>query len=242
MIKIALIGEYDSNYPPHIATEMALNHIAEYLATQLDYQWISTAVFHEDVGAKLAEFHGIWCAPGSPYQSLDGALRAIRYARENNVPFIGTCGGFQHMILEYARNCLGFKDAMHAEYDPYASRLFVSRLTCSLVGKTFPVWLADDSVAAKAYGVSQANEQYYCNFGLNPAYQSLLHDGGLRVVGWDQDAQARVMEVTTHPFFLGTLFVPQLNSHASAPHPLLLAFVQTAIKLAVGAAYISPHS
>ncbi len=81
----------------------------------------------------------LWCAPGSPYRSLAGALAALRFGRENGIPTLGTCGGCQHIILEFARNVLGFDDAQHAEYDPYASRLFVSELTCSLAGQTMPV-------------------------------------------------------------------------------------------------------
>lgn len=93
----------------------------------------------------MREYDAFWCAPGSPYRSLTGALDAIRFAREERVPFIGTCGGFQHAVIEYARNVLGFADARHAEYDPYASSdLFISALSCSPFGETMRVEIEPD--------------------------------------------------------------------------------------------------
>src|SRR5208282_6192757 len=100
------------------------------------------------------------CSPGSPYKSLDGALAGIRYARENKVPFIGTCGGFQHLVIEYARNVMGFKDAAHAESDPYASCLFITPLSCSLVGKTMEVRVKPGTQAADIYRDTWASERY----------------------------------------------------------------------------------
>jgi len=158
------------------------------------------------------------CAPWSPYKSLDGALRAIRFAREADVPLLGTCGGFQHVVIEYARNVLGFEDAQHAEYDPYTSELFVSELSCSLAGKRMEVRLADGSRAAQFYDGTEATEEYYCNFGLNPEHQRLLHAGGLRVVGTDQDGEARVSRAARpavlhrHPVRASTPFVAHLST------------------------------
>lgn len=126
---IALLGEYTPTFAPHASTNATIKHAKAVLGLEIDYDWISTA----DLDSALFErYAGIWIAPGSPYKDMDKTLAAIRHARENNIPCLGTCGGFQHMILEYARNVLGFKDAQHAEYDPYASNLFISQLTCSL--------------------------------------------------------------------------------------------------------------
>jgi CTP synthase (UTP-ammonia lyase) len=134
------------------------------------------------------------------------------------------------MIIEYARNVLGFEDAQHAEYDPYGSRLFVSELACSLVGRTMPVSLDPGSGAAALYGTTRVQEQYYCNFGLNPEHQRTLDEGGLRVVGFDDDGEARVLELPEHPFYLATLFVPQTRSTPEQPHPLVTGFLQAALE------------
>ena len=104
---IAIIGEYTPTFPPHIATSAAIEHSRSASGVDVDGIWVST----EEIDKTLFEhFSGIWVAPGSPYKNMDQALRAIRYARENGVACFGTCGGFQHMIIEYARNVLGFKE------------------------------------------------------------------------------------------------------------------------------------
>jgi CTP synthase (UTP-ammonia lyase) len=118
----------------------------------------------------------------------------------------------------------------HAEYDPYASELFISALSCSLAGQTMSVRLKPGSRAAHFYGKGEVSEQYYCNFGLNPDHQDRLNDGGLRVVGTDQDGEARVVELPDRRFYLATLFVPQLSSQPDSPHPLIVAYLQAAVQ------------
>ena len=131
-IKIGIIGDYQPDSRTHLATNAAIQHAADALGVTADAQWLATPMLDTETAQTLRPFHALWCASGSPYQSMNGALQAIRFAREANVPFIGTCGGFQHVVIEYARNVLGFVDAQHAEYDPTASTLFVSALSCSL--------------------------------------------------------------------------------------------------------------
>lgn len=227
-IRVGVIGEFDPEFPPHAATDAALRHAAAALGVEVEVRWLGTVELEDLPLAELAGHDALWCAPGSPYRSIDGALRAIRLARESDMPFLGTCGGFQHVVIEYARNVLGFQDAQHAEYDPYASELFISALSCSLAGQTMSVRLEPGSRAAGYYGDSEAREQYYCNFGLNPEHQQRLHDGGLRVVGSDQDGEARIVELPDRRFYLATLFVPQLSSQPGSPHPLIAAYLRAA--------------
>jgi CTP synthase (UTP-ammonia lyase) len=227
-ISVGVIGEFNPEFPPHVATDAALEHAGAALGVEVNVRWLSTRALEDLPAAELAAHDALWCAPGSPYCSIDGALRAIRLARESDWPFIGTCGGFQHVVIEFARNVLGFEDAQHAEYDPYASELFISALSCSLVGQAMSVGLEPGSRAASFYGQSEVSEQYYCNFGLNPEHQERVHDGGLRVVGTDQDGEARVVELPDRRFYLATLFVPQLSSQPESPHPLIVAYLRAA--------------
>lgn len=193
------------------------------MSVDVDAAWLST----EEIDETLFErFSGIWVAPGSPYKNMDKTLWAIHYARENGVACFGTCGGFQHMIIEYARNVLRFKDASHAEYDPYASNLFISQLTCPLAGREMQLTFSSGSRVAEIYGATSATEEYYCNFGVNPTYISLLKNGPLKITGSDSEGDIRVIELPGHPFFLGTLFVPQTRSTAEQPHPLVTAFIK----------------
>ncbi len=130
---------------------------------------------------------------------MQGALTAIRVAREEGIPCLGTCGGFQHMIIEYARNVLAFHDACHEEYDPYASRLFVSRLACSLVGRSLPLRFTAGSIVASIYNSTAATESYYCNFGVNPDLVELFRQGPLRITGSDPEGEVRSLNfLTTH--------------------------------------------
>lgn len=223
---IAILGEFKPTFPPHPATDAAIDHSRRILGADIVGEWVATDVVDEVV---LERASGLWVAPGSPYQNLEKTLAAIRYAREQHLPCFGTCGGFQHMVLEYARNVLGFHDAQHAEYDPYASRLFVSALECTLAGREMALQFVPGSRVAGVYRDSSAIERYYCNFGINPEYRSLLENGPLRVSGVDSEGEVRVIELPDHPFFLGTLFVPQARSTAEEPHPLVTAFLRAAV-------------
>ena len=224
---IAILGEYNPSFQPHVSTNAAIEH-SRSVSIDVDAAWIST----RDIDDTLFErFSGIWVAPGSPYKNIDKTLWAIRYARENGVACFGTCGGFQHMIIEYARNVLGFKDASHAEYDPYASNLFISQLECVLAGREMQLTFSPGSQVAEIYGATSATEKYYCNFGVNPDHISVLQSGPLKITGSDSEGEIRVIELPEHPFFLGTLFVPQTRSTAEQPHPLVTAFLKASTLL-----------
>lgn len=231
-IRVGIIGDFDPAFAPHAATAAAIGHAADHLGWSVSTSWVATDELDRDPEPRLAEYDALWCAPGSPYRSMDGALAGIRVARESDRPFIGTCGGFQHVVIEYARHVLGYVDAEHAEYDPFASRLFITPLSCSLVGRTMTVRILPGSHAALAYGRTTAEERYYCNFGLNPAFQGLIHEGGLRVVGSDGDGEARIVELPEKQFFIATLYVPQLTSTPTVPHPLIVAYLAAARQLA----------
>jgi CTP synthase (UTP-ammonia lyase) len=226
---IALLGKYTPTFPPHASTSTAIEHSQKMLVAVVLADWISTA----DVEPKLFQrYYGIRVAPGSPYKSMEKTLWAIRYARENNIPCFGTCGGFQHIVLEYARNVLGFKNAQHAEYDPYASKLFISRLVCSLAGREMQLSFVPGSQVAAIYGCLAATERYYCKFGVNPEWIRQLKRGPLKISGSDVEGEVRVIEHPGHPFLIGTLFVPQLRPTPEAPHPLVSVFVGAVVERA----------
>jgi CTP synthase (UTP-ammonia lyase) len=238
MTSIAILGDFDPTNETHTATDTSLKHAAAALGKSLDAKWLPTDQLLPNSGeasertarlaASLDSYDGVWIAAGSPYRDMDAVLAAIAHVRSSGIPTIGTCGGFQHIVLEYGRSVLGLAEAHHAEYDPYASVLFVSKLACSLVGKRMIVSLRPGTLAARLYERNAIEENYYCNFTLNPEYQPRLEQSGMMISGSDADAAARIVELPTHPFFLGTLFVPQVASTAERPHPLILGFVDAA--------------
>ena len=227
--KVCLLGDYTPTNQNHLATGAAIQHSSSFLSIEVEEVWVST----ENISDSLFDIYsGIWVAPGSPYKNMGKTLWAIRYAREHSIPCLGTCGGFQHMIIEYARNVLGFKDAQHAEYNPYASDLFISKLDCSLAGREMPLRFVAESQVASIYGTLSAIEQYYCNFGVNPESIPLLKGGSLNITGSDSEGEVRVLELPGHPFFIGTLFVPQSQSTSDSPHPLVTAFLRAVVETA----------
>jgi CTP synthase (UTP-ammonia lyase) len=227
-IVLGIVGDYDDAFVPHRRTTEAVGHAAHALDLAAEASWIPTPECDTDAARRLAGCDGVWIAPGSPYASTRGALEAIRACRLNGIPTLATCGGCQHVIIEYARSVLGYVDAEHAEHDPYASALFVTPLSCSLVGKTMAVRLEPGSAIAEIYGRTDVEEQYYCNFGLNPAHEGTVHEGGLRIVGRDADGEPRLFTLPAHPFFVASLFVPSLTSTRERPHPLITAFLRAA--------------
>ena len=222
-MKLAIVGEFDPEFEPHAATNAAIEHSRVAFELDLEFDWVSTADLETVV---IDSYHGFWIAPGSPYRDLEKTLALIRHTRENGIPTLGTCGGFQHVVLEYARNVLGLTDAKHAEYDPYASRLFISELACSLVGQTLRIQIEPNTLASRIYRAETAEEKYYCNFSIHPDYNATLRQSDLVISGIDQDNEIRIVELAEHPFFLATLFVPQTLSTRENPHLIVSEFLR----------------
>ena len=224
---IGLVGDYDAGVTAHQAIPRALALAASALGAPLESRWLPTETIDGD--ALLAPFDALWCVPASPYRSMAGALRAIRFARERPLPFLGTCGGFQHAVVEYARNVLGWADAEHAETAPDAARPVIAALVCSLVEITNKVRLLPGSRIAAAYGATEATEGYHCRYGLNEAFRETLVSGALRVTAEDEAGDIRALELEGHPFFVATLFQPERAALAGRLPPLVAAFSRAAV-------------
>lgn len=193
MVCIGVVGDYEPTNETHVATTAAVQHAGTQLRVSTQVTWVPTDLVEGDGEEVLARLDGLIIAPGSPYRSLGGALTAFEHARVHDVALLGTCGGFQHVVLEFARNVVGFEDAQHAEYDPYASTLFITPLSCSLAGQTMTVHVKEGTRTASAYQRSTVTERYYCNFGLNPSYLDTIVRAGLTVSGTDQAPGASVL-------------------------------------------------
>ncbi|MCT8949135.1 CTP synthase [Pseudomonas iridis] len=223
-ISVALIGDYDPQVTAHQAIPVALALVAEQLDRQVQFEWLATDQIHADT--PLNRFDGFWCVPASPYKSEQGALRAIRFAREQQRPFLGTCGGFQHAVLEFSRNVLGWMDAEHGETSPNAERAILSPLTCSLVEAIDSIHLLPGSLIAKAYETSEIQEGYRCRFGVNPQFEAELLKHQLQAVGRDSAGDLRAIELKDHRFFVATLFQPERAALKGQMPPLVRAFIE----------------
>ena len=221
---VGIVGDRDPDLHVHRFTEAALGHVAD----PVPFEWIATEELASAPPARLARYTAFLVSPGSPYRSMEGALAAIRHARERRVPILGTCGGFQHMVLEFARDVLGVADAEHEETAPDAPHRVVTALACSLAGQDHPVRHRPGSRVATLCAAEETVEPFFCRFGINPAYRPALEASGLRVTSLDLEGEPRVVELAGHAFFLATLYVPQARSRPGAPHPLVQALADAA--------------
>ena len=224
-LRIALVGDYNASVLAHKAIPLAIDDAAAVLNLDVDYDWLHTTEVKS--GEDLVGYDAIWVVPASPYQNEDGALLAIRYARENSIPFLGTCGGFQHAIVEYARNVMGWDDAAHSE-TAQQGRMVIAPLACSLVEKNDAIELRPNTLIAKAYGKTEIVEGYHCNYGVSDAFAEALSDQPLKVTGWDEEGAIRAVELVTHPFFVATLFQHERASLAGKPAPLVQSLLLAA--------------
>ncbi|HJZ46095.1 MAG TPA: hypothetical protein VKE41_02975 [Roseiflexaceae bacterium] len=228
-LSIGLIGDYNPSVPAHVAIPRALDLAGGALGCVVRPEWLPTEQLEGDLSARLAAFDGLWCVPASPYVSMEGALRGIQFAREQGRPFLGTCGGFQHALIEYARDVLGLHDADHAESNPDAAMPLMVALECALLEATGTIVLHAGSRVATLYGQSEVVEAYHCRFGLNPHYEPLLAASPLRIVGRDTGGEVRIVELEGHPFFVATLFQPERSAFGGRAHPLITAYVGAAL-------------
>jgi CTP synthase (UTP-ammonia lyase) len=236
-LRIGLVGDFKPGYRGHIATDDSLRHGARAAGVDVENVWLSTVTLESAVtDRELEAFDGLFLTPGTPYESLAGALRALRFARERGWPLLATCGGFQHLLLEFAIGPGGVEDGQHGDYSPTGGTPVIVRVACpapnrapgaaALSGR-IRVAIASTSHAFEIYKRASVEEEFACNWELNPELRPTLEKAGLRMVGFDSNGQVRIAELPGHPFFLGTLFQPQLSSTLAKPHPIIQAFCAT---------------
>jgi CTP synthase (UTP-ammonia lyase) len=214
---IALVGDRRPDYPSHQEVDAVIPLLG------VSAEWVPT-----DSSRDLGGYDAIWLMPGSPYVDDVSAYAAITYAREHSVPFLGTCGGLQYAVVEYFRQVLGVVDASHAENDGSSESNVVTALACSLFGEEREVHPVAgtrfaDTVPEPFIGM------HYCNYApSSEALQTLVAHGWV-IGATAQDAEAEVLELPEHPYFMVSLFQPQIGSLAGKPlHPMLREFVRCA--------------
>jgi CTP synthase (UTP-ammonia lyase) len=217
--RIALIGDYNASLTAHITIAPALVLAAKALGVDVKPVWIHTSKLNtmEAVRSLLA-YQGIWCVPGPPYAHMEGAISAISLARTESLPFLGTCAGFQHALIEYFKNVIGATNVAHAEVNPESTHPLISKLSCSLVDVYAPIRLIPGSLSQR------------CNYGLNPEFAQLLqHRTDIQIEGTDDAGEIRIIRLQNHPFFLATLFQPQRSSLKGFVHPLIREFLSASL-------------
>lgn len=238
-VRIGILGDFNTEFRSHHATNDALQHAATKLNVTLMSEWIPTpSLVEPNAVKKLESYDGLFASAGSPYKSMDGMLKGIEFARRRDWPFLGTCGGFQYTIIECARNVLGLKDADTAENNSGSKNIIIYPVACAvpdrkkgapkLSGLVPEIRLRPGSYLQSYYGKDTVTEEFFCNFEVNPDFEWASIEAGFPIAARGPQGEVRAIESPTHRFFIATLFQPQLTSKPGKPHPLVLAFVQAA--------------
>lgn len=230
-LRLALVGDYRASAVAHQAIPLAIERAAASLNISVNANWVPTDA--ADAQTTIQQSEAVWLVPGSPYNNDDTAFTTIRWAREQGIPFLGSCGGFQYAVIEYARNVLGWQDASHAETDRQG-RMVIAPLSCSLVEQRGEVTFVAGSRIATAYGALSSDEGYHCNFGVNPAFNKALAGHNLHISSWDRAGEMRGIELNDHPFFVATLFQSERAALQDKDSPLVIAWMQAALAQRAG--------
>ena len=236
-VSIGIVGKYVEYEDSYKSLKEALVHGALAHNLKLRVTWIEAEGLEtENFEAQLVGFDGILVPGGFGKRGIEGMLNAIRYARENNVPYFGICLGMQTACIEFARNVCKLNGANSSEFDPATAHRVIYKLReltgVEEMGGTMRLgaWacvLEPDSLAYKAYGVPEISERHRHRYEFNREYEALLTGGGLRITGTTPDATyVEIVEFRDHPFFLGCQFHPEFKSKPLEPHPLFSAFVK----------------
>jgi CTP synthase len=236
-VSIGIVGKYVEYEDSYKSLKEALVHGALAHNLKLRVTWIEAEGLEtENFEAQLEGFDGILVPGGFGKRGIEGMLNAIRYARENKVPYFGICLGMQTACIEFARNVCKLNGANSSEFDPATAHRVIYKLReltgVEEMGGTMRLgaWacvLEPDSLAYKAYGVPEISERHRHRYEFNREYEALLTGGGLRITGTTPDATyVEIVELRDHPFFLGCQFHPEFKSKPLEPHPLFSAFVK----------------
>lgn len=240
-VEIALIGKYVELHDSYKSITEAFIHAGSSYATKVNVRWVhSENLDLSNYEEHLKDVDGILVAPGFGDRGIDGKIKAVQYARENNIPFFGICLGMQMAVIEFAKNVVGLKDAYSAEMKPNAENpvidLMQSQKDVVNKGGTMRLgaWdcqLAEDSKSFKAYGKVNIQERHRHRYEFNNDYLADMEANGMIAVGKNPKADlVEVVEIPDHPWFVGVQYHPEYKSTVLNPHPLFVHFIKAALK------------
>ena len=236
-VRIALVGKYVELHDAYMSVREALFHAALALGIEVEIKWVHAAELEKGRGwDQVARSDGIIVPGGFGSRGIEGKIRAARYARENQVPYLGLCLGMQLMVVEFSRHVLGNEEVNSTEFDRSTPHpvidLMPDQRDITDMGGTmrlglYPCELQPDTVARQAYQQEMVSERHRHRFEFNNAYREVLNAAGMRFSGISPDGRlVEIAEMADHPFMLGTQFHPEFLSRPNRPHPLFVAFLE----------------
>jgi len=239
-VHIGLVGKYVELKDAYKSIKEALEHAGAASETKVTIKWVHSEKLNaKNVAKQLTGLTGILVAPGFGHRGIEGKIEAIKYARENKVPFLGICLGMQCAVIEFARNVLGMANANSTEMDaetPYpVIAMMEEQKALENKGGTmrlgaYPCVVKEGSKAFAVYGKKQISERHRHRYEFNNAYIDAYRNGGMLPVGTNPQTQlVEIVELQDHPWFIGVQYHPEYKSTVARPHPLFIHFVKAAM-------------
>lgn len=240
-VSVGLVGKYVELQDAYKSISEAFVHAGAQLRCKVKVRYIHSEYFNEEnIEEKLAGLTGILVAPGFGTRGIEGKILAVRYARERKIPFLGICLGMQCAVVEFARNVLGYEDAHSVEIAPTTDHPVINMMeeqkAISNMGGTmrlgaYPCRLEKDSLAYKIYGTDEISERHRHRYEFNSQYLEEFQKAGMKATGFNPNTNlVEIVEIPSHPFFIGAQFHPEYKSTVIHPHPLFVGFVDAAMK------------
>ena len=239
-VTVALVGKYIALHDAYISVVESLKHAGYAANASVNIKWVdSETVTDENAAEVFGDVSGILVPGGFGSRGIEGKISAIRYARENNIPFLGLCLGMQLSIVEFARHVVGFRDAHSVELNSATTHPVISLMAdqegVDNIGGTlrlgsYPCKLAKDSLAYKLYKEELIHERHRHRYEVNNDYRKDLTNNGMMLSGISPDGRiVEMVEIPSHPFFIATQAHPEFKSRPNRPHPLFLGFVNASL-------------
>ena len=240
-VNIALVGKYIQLHDAYISVVEALKHGGIAARATVNINWVDSELVNDDNAAEiLKDADGILVPGGFGDRGIEGKISAIKYARTNNIPFLGLCLGMQLSIVEFCRNVVGYKDAHSVELQPNTTHPVIHLMPeqdgIEDIGGTlrlgsYPCVLKEDSIAYSLYGEKTIHERHRHRYEVNNDYRKDLTDNGMVLSGISPDGRiVEMIELKDHPWFIATQAHPELKSRPNRPHPLFKGFIEAAVK------------
>jgi CTP synthase len=248
-VTIAVVGKYTQNGDAYISVAEAMRHGGIHNQCKVDIRWLeATDIQDDNVEVALGDAHGIIVTGAFGSRGIEGKIRAIRYARERGIPYLGLCLGLQLSVVEFARNVCSLRDANSTEFDeelryptPHpVIHLMPSQETVRWKGATMrlgahPCRLQEDSLAYRLYREATISERHRHRYEVNNEYRQILAEHGMKFSGTSpDDVLVEIIELPAHPFFIASQFHPEFRSRPNRAHPLFAGLVEAAIIHAEG--------
>jgi len=239
-VTISLIGKYVELKDSYKSIAEAFTHAAAVNEVKVNINWVhSEDVIPKNVVSLLKDSDGIMVAPGFGSRGIDGKIEAVKYARENDIPFFGICLGMQVAVIEYARNVLNLQDAHSTEIKEYsahpvidimAEQKSITNLGGTMRLGTYDCQLRKGSLAQKAYGAETIEERHRHRYEFNNDYLEMFEKSGMKTSGINPDSElVEIVEIPDHKWFVAAQFHPEYKSTVHTPHPLFVAFVEAVV-------------